>query len=274
MKIITISTEIKFYMNFLIESIKRNGNELIILGLGQKWLGFNWRNKLILDYIKTLNKDEVVVVIDGYDVLCLRNLNLLEEVFIKIRNREKCKIIVGNEIHITHINKFIAQFIFGTCKEKSLNAGTYISYADDLEFILKQIITINNNNDADDQKLLTEYCNLNNDVVYIDDKNEIFLTIIKHLSQINELEFIDDTIKYNNNYPFFIHVPNGLIDDLIIKLNYNYDPTNNIGEQIINNYNKNKSWTIFFDIIKIKLESILLILIILIFIIIIIKKNY
>jgi len=49
--IITVATEIKYYMPYLIESIKKNNNELVILGLNMKWLGFNWRFKMMKEYL-------------------------------------------------------------------------------------------------------------------------------------------------------------------------------------------------------------------------------
>ena len=41
MHIVTVVTHSENYFPYLVESCKRNGSDLIILGYGEKWLGFN-----------------------------------------------------------------------------------------------------------------------------------------------------------------------------------------------------------------------------------------
>ena len=43
-------------MQYLEDSIKKNNGELIILGYGHKWEGFNWRNKLMIDFLEKTKK--------------------------------------------------------------------------------------------------------------------------------------------------------------------------------------------------------------------------
>ena len=52
--IVTVATEKDCYMPYLIESCKKNGKELEILGFNQKWKGYNWRLKLMIDYLKNI----------------------------------------------------------------------------------------------------------------------------------------------------------------------------------------------------------------------------
>ena len=60
----TVATEEKLYMKYLIESIKKNNGELKILGYGEKWQGFNWRNLLMKQYLETLDKNDIVCFMD------------------------------------------------------------------------------------------------------------------------------------------------------------------------------------------------------------------
>ena len=105
--IVTVVTESKYYFPYLSKSCKRHGKQLKILGYGEKWKGFNWRFKLMIEYLETLKDDDIVCFIDGYDVLCTRNLNELKSVFLKLHKEKKCKIIVGydNIKHTNLINK-------------------------------------------------------------------------------------------------------------------------------------------------------------------------
>jgi len=83
--VVTVATEPNYYFQYLQESCKKNEKELVVLGYGEKWKGFNWRFKLIINYLKTLKKNDIVCVIDGYDVLCTRNLNELKDVFLQVK---------------------------------------------------------------------------------------------------------------------------------------------------------------------------------------------
>lgn len=273
--IVTVATENKFYMPYLIESVKRNNGELKILGYGQKWRGFNWRNYLVKEFLDTTNPDDIVCVIDGYDILCLRNLNELTNKFVEISNREKCKIIVGLEQDVVKQFRFWARSKFGYCKNNSVNAGTYIGYSKNLIEIIKKIISINPNDNADDQYLLTKYCNIYNDDVYLDMENELFLTLIKTTEQIKvneDVKIIDNELIYNNNKPFFIHTPSTFLDDIIIYLNYNYDYNNKPFEKFLIEYNS-KKFNQIIDFFYIYYEEFFVVFLIIIFLVMIIIKK-
>ena len=124
--IITVATDPKYYFPYLVDSCKKNGKELEVLGMGEKWEGFNWKFKKMIDYLNTLPRDDIVCFVDGYDVLCTRNLDGLIPLFKKIRQREKCKMIVGSVISTTLLynisNDIINTLHFGKCNNKSLNS--------------------------------------------------------------------------------------------------------------------------------------------------------
>lgn len=54
--IVTVATESKYYFPYLVESCKKYGKELEVLGYGEKWKGFNWRFKLMIEYLKNYLK--------------------------------------------------------------------------------------------------------------------------------------------------------------------------------------------------------------------------
>lgn len=215
--IVTVATEIKYYMKHLIESVKINGGELIILGLNEKWQGFNWRNKLIFEYISKFDDNDIICFIDGYDVLCVKNLKTLADEFENIKKREKCKMIVGYENKLNMYVWLTNMFIFNG---SSINAGTYISTVEDLKIIISKILENNKLNSLDDQALLIEFNNKYPNDIYIDSKTELFLTLIDPCKQININDiYVNNKITYNNNNPFFIHCAgNTCMDDLIIKM--------------------------------------------------------
>jgi len=274
--IITVVTESKYYFPYLKESCKLNGVELVVLGYGEKWKGFNWRSKLIINFISKLNKDDIVCVIDGYDVLCTRNLLELPNIFKFIQKKTECKMIVGHDKILKNFTSIYVKNFFGTCKNISINIGTYIGYSSDVIDILNKIQIMNSKDNADDQVLITKYCNIYPNDIYIDTHNEIFLTIDSPLNKITDFINIDkNIISYNESIPFFIHGPGSTyLDELIIKL-YGINPN-------LNNDFKLKFINFIIDNIKvyviyyIKILFILFIILILIYFVIkylVLKKN-
>jgi hypothetical protein len=69
--IVTVATESKYYFPYLVESCKKHGLNLEVLGFGEKWTGFNMRFRLMTDYLKQLPENDIVCFVDGYDVLCV-----------------------------------------------------------------------------------------------------------------------------------------------------------------------------------------------------------
>ncbi len=221
--ITTIATESKYYFPYLQESCRRNGKELEVLGMGEKWEGFNWKFKKMIDYLESLPDDDIVCFVDGYDVLCTRDLSEMIPVFLKMKQRKGCKMIVGED-KLSWTNIYI-KLLFSTCKNISINSGTYIGTANDLLQMIQQTYKLNPTNDADDQILLTKYCNMKPKNLYIDIHNELFLTLAYGGTPFNNLHnhvnINDNTISYNNQQPFFMHAPGSSNLDIIIqKLGY------------------------------------------------------
>jgi hypothetical protein len=226
--IITVATHKYGYFDYLVESCRRHGKSLIVLGYGEPWQGFNWRYTLVLEYIKSLSPHDIVCFVDGYDVLCTRNLQELGTEFVKLRKKYACKIIVGehkirNESY-EKVMDLLLKTYFSTCKDKALNAGTYIGYCHDLLEILTQVYAITSDHKSDDQVLFTKYCQGHEKDIHIDSQNELFLTIANPYRSIDEyLEFEHGRLKYNNQYPFFVHGPGETyLDNIIINLGYPY----------------------------------------------------
>jgi hypothetical protein len=250
--IVTVATESKYYFPYLIESCHKNGKELEVIGMGEKWEGFNWKYKKMITYLQSLPKDDVVCFVDGYDVLCCRDLNKLIPDFLQIQKEQKCKIVVGHDK--TSFMMSTASFIFdffGKCKNLSINSGTYIGKVNDILYIIQQIYELNPKHDADDQVLMTKYCSLNPNDFYIDTDNKLFLALVYPLENIDKYTDIHNSkLSYNHNSPFFIHAPGyGILDNVITKLGYSYN--SNIKDEYYKYFLGNKvllyTKMIFFD---------------------------
>lgn len=248
--IVTVATDSEFYFPYLKKSCSSNGINLEVLGFGEKWEGFNWKYAKMIQYLKTIDSNDIVCFVDGYDVICTRNLHNLIDEFYKLKKRTLSKIIVGYNNNNNNNNKYFVALYFGTCNNTLLNSGTYIGTCGDILNVLKEVYNLNPDNSADDQVLLTNYCIKHPKDVYVDVDNELFLSLACPLQELDKFitiidnkitnnKTIDNKIIYkdgnNNNNPFFVHAPGGgYLDKLIIKLGYDYDLENPINKQIFN----------------------------------------
>lgn len=221
-EIVTISTEKKFYYPHLVESCKKNKGKLITLGMNEEWRGYNWRFRKMLNYLSNLSDDNIVCFIDGYDVISCRDLTELADEFIKLKNKYKCKMVVGCDDYGYIGKKIVAHLSFGKCGNHYLNAGTYIGYVKDLKDIITKIYELNPTDAADDQVLMIQYYNERPGEIHIDHECKLFLTLMYPLMDIDIK--VDNNKVYTDDYksmPFFIHAPgNGFLDNIIIKMGY------------------------------------------------------
>ena len=273
--IITVATDNDYYLPYLIESCKRHNKEIIILGYGEEWKGFAWRFELLLTFLKNTNPNDIICFVDGYDVICTRDLNELQDEFIRLKEKHKCKMICGADYHINKINVIISHIYFGLCKNNFLNAGNYIGYSKDIYAILNNIYK-SPPTTTDDQVLLTRYCNKYKNDIYIDKQHELFWVPIDSYSEINKNLYVvkDNNVIVENQKPFFVHGAGGTyLDNLIINLKYNYDNNNKIKDKIIKLKDKFKKSNIK-EFIKNNYKNIIVILIVILLIIKLIKTVF
>ncbi len=81
MKVFSVATDRVAFLSSLEDSARRFDYDLHVLGRDQKWQGFLWRWTLVLDAVEALDPDEVVSVVDGYDVVLAGPAELLEKLY-------------------------------------------------------------------------------------------------------------------------------------------------------------------------------------------------
>ena len=110
-RLVTVATHSQFYFPWLLESCKRYNTKIEVLGWGEKWKGFTWRFSLMIEYLKSLDPEEIVCFIDAYDVILLRPLEDIVSYFNDIIKMtiliilikyilENVKIILFVQVHI------------------------------------------------------------------------------------------------------------------------------------------------------------------------------
>lgn len=173
MRLVTVATHSERYFPVLVESCKRYNAKLEVLGWGKPWGGFMMKFNLLKDFLKGLPANEVVCFIDAYDVVLLSPLHVLEERF---RNMD-AHIVISRSGCASAFMTQVDSYFFSLCKNKNINSGTYIGYANAVYDMINSICTFHDCKDKslDDQLVLSTYCQRRNDLnIKIDDNRDLF----------------------------------------------------------------------------------------------------
>lgn len=190
-KVITACTDEKFYFPHLKKTCEANGGDFVVLGMGEKWGGYIWKFNKMIDYLKELEKNEIVCFVDGYDVICVKNLENIKEKFVKFSKEKNCKVIIGKDNN-SFFPEFMRKLYFG---ELPINSGTYIGRVCDILHILSTSRTMFPDI-IDDQILIIKYAEKFRDQIYIDEDYDFFYVYM--------FPFTESDIK---GTPYFAHAP-------------------------------------------------------------------
>lgn len=244
-KLVTVATHSEAYMPWLLESCKKHRTEITILGWQEKWQGFRWRYELMLEFLKSVDDDELICFIDSYDVILLKPLEELEIYYNKI-GRE---IVISSENVVSGVIETLfgemKNNFFSLCDNKRLNAGLYMARCKYLKPILIDILQNYNKAEyyGDDQIMITKHCNNNKKRYHVDIENDVFLTVFNPMfsAKNDNIKIINEQLFYNDKSPFFIHGNgNTRLDDIIVELGYN------MSEQAINDTYKHNIYVVLF----------------------------
>jgi len=201
--IVTVATEYKVgYLPNLDKSCRDNNIDFTILGIGKRWEGFMMKFKLMSEFLETKKDTDIVIFIDGYDVLLLHCKDIISRfrefkkpIVFSIDDREDDNIFVD----------YIKRRMFGN---SPVNAGGYIGYVWALKRLFDEIKSRCdfNNEGEDDQKCIAEMVNTKykpfSNLVTMDNRMVIFRTLPVHL-----ISSCSDVTKYIKDDPNFVHGP-------------------------------------------------------------------
>lgn len=218
--IVTIATEYKVgYLPNLDKSCKENNIDFTILGMGKRWEGFMMKIKLMSEFLETKKDTDIVIFVDGYDVLLLHCKDIIS------RFRGFNKPIVFSIDDRKDDNLFIDYFKRRMFGESPVNAGGYIGYVWALKKLFNEIKSRCDFNDegTDDQKCITEMANTQykpfENLVDMDVNMIIFRTLPIHL-----ITSCSDYTKYIKGDPNFVHGPaNADMSSIVEKYNLQTD---------------------------------------------------
>lgn len=209
-KVVTVATHNERFFDSFIYSCKKYNTEPVILGWGDKYTGHLMKDDLLLEYLETNKENNIILFVDAFDCLLVRNINILKKKFKKTSHR----ILISMERNIKNCSNLgfiysnFQNLFFGSIDSNIINTGMIIGYRDDLVKALNEIkkyreIDINSN-----QRIWTKAINNSNflkDLIHIDIEQTFFKNF-DMVSKKNTITFKNNMvyIKETNSCPFVI----------------------------------------------------------------------
>lgn len=206
MKLVSVATHLNRWSKDWEDSAEQLGYDFKVLGVGVPWTGFGTKMQVLLDYITSVDPDDLIVLTDCYDVIMVGSPEELENKF-KAANRP---IIMGAEkLCSLNCEKKAAQTCGATKKNKHVNTGFMMGKAKDLA---EAITYANEQGNGDDQLGAGRFWMAHCDKVHLDSEQEF----VANIYTINELQVGGGKrfmTKHTSQYPVVLHMP-GMYNDL------------------------------------------------------------
>lgn len=243
-KVIAFGTNKQAYYDLFIESCRRHDIDPVILGWGEKWVGFGKKTMMIREYVKSLPEDEIVISVDPFDVIFLCGLDEIERKFNKIPALFLC-----GALNLGKVNGAIYNYEFNKTDKapprtptnyKFLNTGTWISRAGYARYLIDILVDKYKMSETSmDQQILTGIYINGSYKVDIDWNCEIFHNLlfkdfITRRPDLKDLEFYDSRIinTVSSSKPCILHASgNSKMNKIASRLGYNHEtivPANNV----------------------------------------------
>ena len=221
--LLTVATHNEGYYNALKKSAIMNDYDLKTLGWGQKWQGFIMKMNLFIESLNSFNDNDIIIMIDAYDVIILDNKEILIKKFKKLNK----PIVLSKDGDVNNnLFKYVQDKIFHGSHNHRLCAGLMMGYTWALKelfnLICGEALEKCNKPFLDDQILLIDtYYDMNNRQFFkqntiVDSNNEIFYNTYGNTKyfefnfEIADLFYEKNNKLYLNNTdisPCIIHGP-------------------------------------------------------------------
>lgn len=241
LKIATVATHNDGYLPALKRICEKNKCHLNVIGFGQKWGGWDWRTNKIINYLQKCSMSDIVMLIDGFDVLVLSTPEEIIEKFKKM----SCNVLFScshisrgqpNNDSFTYKNIAFPSVkkYFRSDKDFILNAGTIMGYSKHLLQLYLQIQRQQKISGINDDQILLNSMNLSFLKYNIDFDSKIFWIweidrIVDYGNMLITNEtYSNSTIGYkkgrivfsNGNQPCVVHgVNNRNMNEICIQNN-------------------------------------------------------
>jgi len=215
--VLTHATEKNHFVNEWEESVKKNGFEYRILGLGTKWNGFFDKINSYSEELNKIPRDTIVILCDSYDLLFIGGPDEIFEKYNKLTPEKKIVIScdkVCPSFNVSCNQELMKCFTNTKSNKNFICSGFIIGPAYLLKKVHNYLIKESNENFInDDQFVWGDYMSKHCDEIIIDTNFDICLTytifVLSHKSMDKFIKLENNRIyntKYKN-YPSVVHMP-------------------------------------------------------------------
>lgn len=197
----TVGTELNKGLSQLLDSCNYRNIKIEVLGFAKPFRGLAQKLIFVQDYIQTLPDDDVVMFVDGYDVLILNDIDTILQAFLDVGH----SFIISGERFCWPLTNRCHEFPSNNSSFRFVNSGVYIGYVGTIKAVFKSFSPINPRDD--DQGLLSAYYLSHSGEIQIDAACQFFLTTAGVLFQELELDYLNRQIqiKATGVRPFALH---------------------------------------------------------------------
>jgi hypothetical protein len=171
--LITVATHSERYLPVLEKQAQKNGVKLVKLGMGKKYIGHYMKDLETIEYLKTINRDDIVAFVDGFDSLMLAHK---DEVMAKFNETGGQLLLSVENIGIM---SFIHATVFERVKGKYINTGLYMGKAGFLLDFLEEMYKTEYNKQSNQKTWCSHLFKLDRegkfDGIKLDNESKVFL---------------------------------------------------------------------------------------------------
>jgi hypothetical protein len=234
-----VATHSERYFPLLTRSCARLGVHMTTLGWREKMDGYAFRLRKALEFCETLPEDDVVMVIDAFDVVLLQGADMIMKKFLDSGAQ---MIVAKDGEHPNYVVDYMIRHVFCSVGGGvQINIGTFIGRAGFVRDLMKELFRFGNGftSKENDQELLSRYLAANPHLLekqlIVDHQSDLFLTLYGGHSlwlgsnkyrfdeRNRELELHPDgALRYvkTDAWPCVLHGPaNSDLTDILHRLN-------------------------------------------------------
>lgn len=191
MLVVTYATSDQGYFRALEQCCLQNGFQFVVLGWGDKFESFMQKPRAVLGYLKELPDDQMIIIVDAFDVLILQTA---EEIYRRYQaithGKQHPQLVVGvDNLHGPWLISLVSDFLFTcSCAKHNLNAGVMIGTVSAMKRMYELLITGSEGGAGDDdQKILNNTCSAISEHITVDDTGLIIVTTNPYALDSSEL---------------------------------------------------------------------------------------
>ena len=190
----------------LLDTARKFNISVETLGIGQTFTTFRDRLHLLQDYLKTIDPEDIVLIMDAYDTL----FNSTSEViFDKFKSKNTRILISAEKMYTYQYHQFLHKYDTIESEYRYVNAGTYMGYAGDVLKMVNELFEVPFDSQIDQGLMgIWLYDNFENtEKVQLDTNCDVFWITSGDYFELKDIAEAGNELinPYTNTKPSIIH---------------------------------------------------------------------